>query len=59
MLGLGIALLRLMGVRTERIIRRDQRLRDANTALSEANKDLFQANRELRRRSAPGTGAGN
>ncbi len=51
-LGLGIALLGLMGVQSGRIIRRDRRLQETNTALSEANKDLFQANRELQRERA-------
>ena len=37
----------LVAWQTARVVRRDRRLREANTALSAANKDLFGLNREL------------
>ena len=43
---LSIALV-LIGWQTARVVRRDRRLREANTAMSSANKELFDVNREL------------
>ncbi len=46
-IGLMAVLLGAIGFQTGRVIRRDKRLRDSNTALSAANKDLFGLNREF------------
>jgi signal transduction histidine kinase len=36
-----------VGAQTARVIRRDRRLQEANTALHSANKELFQANVQI------------
>ncbi len=46
-IGLMVVLLSGIGFQTGRVIRRDKRLRDSNTALSAANKELFGLNREF------------
>jgi len=49
--GLGLILISLTTLQTTRVIRRDRRLREANTALSDANKELFHANLEIKQQS--------
>ncbi len=46
-IGLMVVLLGGIGFQTGRVVRRDKRLRDSNTALSAANKELFGLNREF------------
>ncbi len=46
-IGLMAVLLGAIAFQTTRVVRRDRRLREANTALSAANKDLFGVNRDL------------
>lgn len=46
-IGLMVVFVGAIGLQTRRVIRRDQRLQEANTALSAANKELFQANVQI------------
>ncbi len=49
--GLMVVLLGAIGLQTGRVIRRDRKLQETNTALSLANKDLFELNRELQQKT--------
>ncbi len=46
-IGMVVVFLSAIGFQTGRVVRRDRRLREANTALSSANKDLFGLNQKL------------
>jgi len=40
-----------IGFQTARVVRRDRRLQESNTALSDANKDLFGLNEDLQQKT--------
>tara|TARA_Y100000588_G_C13827678_1_gene742201 strand:+ start:77 stop:550 length:474 start_codon:yes stop_codon:yes gene_type:complete len=46
-IGLTLVLLGLVGMQSSRLVRRDRRLRESNSALSSANRELFGLNEEL------------